>query len=316
MTNEQILSELDNMLKFIRGGVKLSELTLSMIVDLLKTNDSTVRDKVVDVIEAIFNSNNSYDLKQVMSWDDVDKLPLAIRKRIYIVALKDADVKLERVFNFPEDEIKDLLLAYGNNYRVDDTIWNKILDWKNRALANEWMLALVPNRTLSEAILKKLFSSFMIDRVAILKNIHGQQTLYESTQTNIVKFFEHADAKEILMKYWYSSIFNSVWLMIVDEFEEADIRDLMLTHIGRGHSLGNDVFEKLIEKFSPENETVNEIALKHVEKFCPDRALARVFYKLSETSRQKMLEFLDKYPGNRYSYEDKTGARTALSCGW
>ena len=312
MTNEQILSELDNMLKFIEAGIDLGELTLSMIVGLLQNKDSAVQNKVVDVIEAVYNSKKSDRLKEIISWDDVDKLSLAIRKRIYIAALKDHGVALERVFNFPEGEIKDLLLVYGNKYPIKDTIWDKILDWKNRDLANEWMLALVPNHSLSEKILKKLFSSFMIDRVAILKNIHGQQELYESTQINIVKFFEHADAKEILMKYWYSKIYGSVWLIIIDEFEEADIRDLMLTQIERKRSLGTEVFEKLVAKFSPESKTVDEIALKHVEVFCPDRELARVFYKLP--SRQKMLEILDKYDSNRYP--EKDGARTALSCGW
>jgi len=312
MANEQILSELDNMLKFIEAGIDLGELTLSMIVGLLQNKDSAVQNKVVDVIEAVYNSKKSYRLKEIISWDDVDKLPLAIRKRIYIAALKDHGVALERVFNFPEGEIKDLLLAYGSKYHIEDTIWDKILDWKNRDLANQWMLALVPNHSLSEKILKKLFSSFMIDRVAILKNIHGQQELYESTQINIVKFFEHADAKEILMKYWYYKIYGSVWLIIIDEFEEADIRDLMLTQIERKRSLGTEVFEKLVAKFSSESKTVDEIALKHVEVFCPDRALARVFYKLP--SRQKMLEILDNYDSNRYP--EKDGARTALSCGW
>ena len=312
MTNEQILSELDNMLKFIEAGIDLGELTLSMIVGLLQNRDSAVQNKVVDVIEAVYNSKKSYRLKEIISWDDVDKLPLAIRKRIYIAALKDFGVALERVFNFPEGEIKDLLLVYGSKHHIEDTIWDKILDWKNRDIANEWMLALVPNHSLSEKVMNKLFSSFMIDRVAILKNIHGQQELYESTQINIVKFFEHADAKEILMKYWYSKIYGSVWLIIIDEFEEADIRDLMLTHIERRHSLGTEVFEKLVAKFSPESKTVDEIALKHVEVFCPDRALARVFYKLP--SRQKMLEILDKY--DSYRYPKKDGARTALSCGW
>ncbi len=86
----------------------------------------------------------------------------------------------------------------------------------------------------------------------------------------------------------------------------------MLTHIERRHRLGTEVFEKLVAKFSPESKTVDEIALKHVEVFCPDRALARVFYKLP--SRQKMLEILDKY--DSYRYPKKDGARTALSCGW
>lgn len=200
MEEKKISEELKCTLALIELSIEVSYERVEFVFEQLKEGKESFYKDIEAVIHAALEKNDKYPTfvsKIGSNYEIVKNLSEEMQLEVDSFMLKEKYVQLDEFFNNP-DKHKKIMFFYIKKYKkVDEWLWKAIFDSKVE-VANEWLLALVPQAVMPFSMVDLIFQKLEIDRLSILKALNPEQRLSANQCTIIRRLYDEDIANSIL----------------------------------------------------------------------------------------------------------------------